>query len=90
MGVAHSSERTPAHEPASKPTKVGSSSGPEAVTGVPSRRQSSAARQDGRAGNDDHQSDQEEGEDSAEDEDRKEERRQGFGEAARRMLRGVV
>jgi hypothetical protein len=29
MGVAHASERTPAHRPASKPNRVGSSSGPK-------------------------------------------------------------
>ena len=89
MGVAHSSERTPAHRPASKPNWVASSSGPsgpEAITGVPSRRESNAATRDGRAGNDDHQSER-----GRFRRRRKPQRRAppGSREAARRMLRCV-
>jgi hypothetical protein len=54
---------------------------------VPSQRESNAATQDARAGNDYRQSEEEEGDDPAQDEDRKEQRRQGSGEAVRRMLR---
>ena len=54
---------------------------------MPSQRESNAATQDERAGNDYHQYEKEEGDDSAEHEDRNEQRRQGSDEAARRMLR---
>jgi deazaflavin-dependent oxidoreductase (nitroreductase family) len=50
MGVAHSSERTPAHGPASKPNWAGGRPRAEAITGVPSQRESNAATPGGRAG----------------------------------------
>jgi hypothetical protein len=56
---------------------------------MPSQRESNAATQDERAGNDYHEPEEEEEErdDSAEHERRKEQPRRGSGEAAHRMLR---
>jgi hypothetical protein len=87
MGVAHSSEPTPAHPPAFQ-AKLGrwSVARPEANHGVPSQRESNAAAQDERGGNDYHQSEKEEVDDSTREKDHKEQRRQGAGEATRRML----
>ena len=58
---------------------------------MPSQRESNAATQDGRAGNDHHQSEEEEEEeeDCAEDEDRKEQRRQGSGDPSVECSDGV-
>ena len=56
---------------------------------MPSQRESNAATQDGRAGNDYHQSEEEEEDDSTEDEDRKEQRRQGSGDPSVECSDGV-